>query len=564
MNTIWIADVIFICLLLLIAWPLGHYIYAVLEGHPTFLSRLIHPAEHFILRIIKQDNKQEMTAREYAESVISFSLISLAAVFLIQVFQEYLPFNPQHLSSVDWDLAFNTAVSFVTNTNWQAYSGETTMTYFTQMTALTVQNFLSAAAGIAVLFTLIRGFTRKTTGLIGNFWLDMVRIILYILLPLSFSLAIVLISQGVVQSFAEYQQITTLESGITQLISLGPAASQIAIKQLGTNGGGFFGLNSAYPLENPTSLSNFMQLLSILLIPTALCFSFGKAVNNRKQGYVILAVMLSLFIFAVLIVTINEFKGIPEYLGVLYTGNMEGKEVINGIGTSSLWGVATTAASNGSVNAMLDSFTPLGGMILIFLMQLGEIVFGGVGSGLYGMLAFVILTVFIAGLMVGRTPEYLGKKIEPFDMRMVCLIILIPPMLSLLTTATATLLPQVTDWLTNDGAHGFSEILYAFTSMSNNNGSAFAGYAADNLFTNLVGGLTMLFARFIPMVAVIFLAGNLAKKKSIPFGSGTMSTSNLMFFFLLLAIILIIGALSFLPSLALGPLAEYMQYLRQV
>ncbi|MPM52284.1 Potassium-transporting ATPase potassium-binding subunit [bioreactor metagenome] len=307
-----------------------------------------------------------------------------------------------------------------------------------------------------------------------------------------------------------------------------------------------------------------MQLLSILLIPTALCFSFGKAVNNRKQGYVILAVMLSLFIFAVLIVTINEFKGIPEYLGVLYTGNMEGKEVINGIGTSSLWGVATTAASNGSVNAMLDSFTPLGGMILIFLMQLGEIVFGGVGSGLYGMLAFVILTVFIAGLMVGRTPEYLGKKIEPFDMRMVCLIILIPPMLSLLTTATATLLPQVTDWLTNDGAHGFSEILYAFTSMSNNNGSAFAGYAADNLFTNLVGGLTMLFARFIPMVAVIFLAGNLAKKKSIPFGSGTMSTSNLMFFFLLLAIILIIGALSFLPSLALGPLAEYMQYLRQV
>lgn len=366
-----------------------------------------------------------------------------------------------------------------------------------------------------------------------------------------------LVAQGVVQTISPYHEIVTLETGITQSIPLGSAASQIAIKQLGTNGGGFFGMNSAFPLENPTALTNFLELLSILLIPASLCVAFGKAVGDRKQGRAIYLVMLILFVGALAAVTISETIGVPLVPGVLDSGNLEGKEIIHGVGTSALWGTATTAASNGSVNAMHDSFTPLAGLVLMFLMQIGEVVFGGVGSGLYGMIGFVILTVFMAGLMVGRTPEYLGKKVEPFDMKMVCLIVLVPPVFTLLGTALVVLMPQASDWLTNSGPHGFSEILYAFSSMGNNNGSAFGGFAANTVFTNVVGGLIMLIVRFVPLVAVVFLAGNLSNKKMVAKTEGTLSTSNALFIGLLIAIVLLIGALSFLPALALGPIADY-------
>jgi K+-transporting ATPase ATPase A chain len=378
-----------------------------------------------------------------------------------------------------------------------------------------------------------------------------------VLIPLALILAVVLVSQGVVQTLSAYKDVTTLQSGAVQTIPLGPAASQIAIKQLGTNGGGFFGMNSAYPLENPTPLSNLLQLLSILLIPASLCVAFGKAVKDNKQGRSIYAVMLILFVLCLVGVTASEMGLAPSYAGVTASGSMEGKEIIHGIGTSSLWATATTGASNGAVNAMHDSFTPLSGMFLMFLMQIGEVVFGGVGSGVYGMLAFVILTVFIAGLMVGRTPEYLGKKIEAFDMKMVCIVILTPALFMLFGTLAAVLMPQVRSWLLNSGAHGFSEILYTFTSMGANNGSAFGGYTSNTLFTNVVGGIEMLITRFVPMVAVIYLAGNLSKKKLVAVGEGTLSTSNAMFVGLLAAIILIIGALTFLPALALGPIADY-------
>jgi len=557
MNMIWLQDIVFLALLIGLSIPLGVYIYKVMTGQKVFMTRLLAPAEKGICRMMGVQEETEMTAKKYAVSVLSFSAVSFLFVFFIQLIQGVLPLNPEHFGSVRWDLAFNTAASFVTNTNWQAYSGESTLSYLTQSIGLTVQNFVSAGVGIAVLFALIRGFTSRNQKTIGSFWRDLIRSVLYVLIPLSLVLAVLLVSQGVVQTLLPYHSIATLESGVSQVIPLGPAASQIAIKQLGTNGGGFFGLNSAFPLENPTSFSNLLQLLSILLIPMALCISFGKAVKDARQGRSILTVMMILFIASLTIVTVSEQFGAPIFSGVTAMGNMEGKEIIHGVGTSALWGTATTAASNGSVNAMLDSFTPLGGMALMFLMQLGEIVFGGAGSGLYGMIAFVILTVFIAGLMVGRTPEYLGKKVEPFDMKMVCLIILGPPLLSLLGTFAAVLMPQVSTWLTNPGAHGFSEILYAFTSMGNNNGSAFGGFAANTVFTNVTGGLIMIVVRFVPMIAAIFLAGNLANKKSIAAGEGTLSTSNAIFIGLLIAIIFIVGALSFFPALALGPLADY-------
>lgn len=557
MSMILIQDIIFLALLIGLSVPLGVYIYKVMTGQKVFLTRLLAPAEKGIYRMMGIRNEDEMTAKKYAASVLVFSGVGFIILFLIQIIQGILPFNPEHLGSVRWDLAFNTAASFISNTNWQAYSGESTLSYLTQSVGLTVQNFISAAVGISVLFAVIRGFTSKSEKTIGSFWKDLTRSIIYILLPLSFVLAIVLVSQGVVQSILPYQDITTLQTGGLSTIPLGTAASQIAIKQLGTNGGGFFGLNSAYPLENPTAFSNLLQILSILLIPVALCISFGKAVKDSKQGRTILVVMMILFVASLTVVTVSEHFGIIAYNGVTASGNMEGKEVIHGVGTSALWGTATTAASNGSVNSMLDCFTPFGGLVMMFLMQLGEIVFGGAGSGLYGMLSFVILTVFIAGLMVGRTPEYLGKKIEPFDMKMVCLIILTPPLLTLFGTSAAVLNPNVSSWLTNSGAHSFSEILYAFTSMGNNNGSAFAGFQANTLFTNVLGGIIMLMVRFIPMSAAIFLAGNLSNKKIISSGEGTLSTSNVTFIGLLIAVIFIIGALSFLPALSLGPIADY-------
>ncbi len=556
MSNIVLQDIVLLLLLIGLSIPLGRYIDRVMSGQRVFLSRLFAPLEKGAYRLMGIRADEEMSAKKYALSVLVFSLTGLIIVWLLMVLQGSL-LNPEGFSGTSWHLAFNTAASFVSNTNWQAYSGETTLSYLTQALGLTVQNFVSAASGIAVLYALIRGFVRKERNTIGSFWVDLTRITLYVLLPLSFIVAILLVSQGVVQSLGAYHTVSALESGAQQMLPMGPAASQIAIKQLGTNGGGFFGANSAYPFENPTALSNIVEMLSILLIPAALCVSFGRAVKNRRQGTVLYVVMMLLFVGALIGITLSEVNGGITLSGVAANGNLEGKEVVHGIGASSFWGAATTAASNGSVNAMHGSFTPLGGLLLLFLMQLGEIVFGGVGSGLYGMLAFVLLTVFIAGLMVGRTPEYLGKKVEPYDMKMVCLVILIPPLLSLLGTAVAVMLPAVQGWLTNSGAHGFSEVLYAFTSMANNNGSAFGGYHANNVFTNVLGGAIMLFSRFVPMVAVVFLGGNLAKKRQVAASDGTLATDNAMFTGLLIGVILIIGALSFLPTLSLGPIADY-------
>lgn len=557
MNQIIIADSLYLVILVVLSIPLGFYIDKVMTGQQVFLSAVMRPVERMIYRIMGIREEDEMSPKQYALAVILFSSLGLIFVYALQMLQGGLPFNPENLTAPSWDLAFNTAASFVSNTNWQSYSGESSMSYLTQALALGVWNFLSAATGIAVLFALIRGFVRTKKTTIGSFWVDLIRISFYLLIPLSLMFSLVLVAQGVVQTIGPYHEIVALETGITQSIPLGPAASQIAIKQLGTNGGGFFGMNSAFPLENPTTLTNFLELLAILLIPASLCVAFGKAVGDNKQGRAIYLVMMILFVGALAAVTVSEAIGAPLVPGVLASGNLEGKEIIHGVGTSALWGTATTAASNGSVNAMHDSFTPLAGLILMFLMQIGEVVFGGVGSGLYGMLGFVILTVFIAGLMVGRTPEYLGKKVEPFDMKMVCLIVLVPPVFTLLGTAVAVTIPQASDWLTNSGPHGFSEILYAFSSMGNNNGSAFGGFAANTLFSNVAGGLIMLIVRFVPLVAVIFLAGNLANKKLVAKTEGTLSTSNALFVGLLIAIVLLIGALSFLPALALGPIADY-------
>ncbi len=557
MKLIILQDVFFIIVLIGLSVPLGIYIYKVMTDQKVFLSRLILPVERTLYRAMGIESKEEMGPGKYILSIIAFSLVGLFVVWGMQMVQGSMPFNPEKKPGTTWHLAFNTAASFISNTNWQAYSGESTLSYLTQSIGLGVQNFVSAAVGIAVLFAVIRGFIAQKQTIIGNFWKDITKITLYVLIPLSLVLAIVLVSQGVVQTVHPYVQASMLESGGLQTVPLGPAASQIAIKQLGTNGGGFFGANSAFPLENPTPLSNFLELLSILLIPAALCVSFGKAVKDNRQGRAVYATMLILFVLCLAAVTVSEQFAGPVFNGVAAGGSMEGKEIIHGVGTSALWGAATTAASNGSVNAMHDSFTPISGMILMFLMQIGEVVFGGTGSGLYGMLAFVILTVFIAGLMVGRTPEYLGKKIEPFDMKMVCIIVLTPSLFTLFGTMAAVLMPDVTSWLTNSGAHGFSEILYAFSSMANNNGSAFGGYAANTVFTNITGGSIMLAVRFIPMAAAIYLAGNLSKKKFVAAGEGTLSTSDPMFVALLVGIVLIIGALTFLPALALGPIADY-------
>lgn len=562
MSEILIQEVIYLLLVVGLSFPLGIHIFNVMTGQKHFLVRLLSPIERGIYTLMGIRSEDGMTAKKYALNMLAFSGVGFFFLFILQSLQSLLPFNPENIGNVTWDLAFNTTSSFVSNTNWQAYSGESTLTYLTQSIGLTVQNFMSAAVGIAVMFALIRGFIAKQKSNIGNFYVDVTRTILYVLIPLSLVVAVALVSQGVVQSLDSYVKTTMLENGSTQTIPLGMAASQIAIKQLGTNGGGFFGMNSAYPLENPTPFSNLLELLSILLIPAALCVTFGKAVKDSKQGGSIYAVMLILFVLSLGFVTASEFLTAPAFSGVATSGSMEGKEVIHGVVTSSLWATATTAASNGSVNAMLDSFTPLSGMILMFLMQIGEVVFGGVGSGLYGMIAFVLLTVFIAGLMVGRTPEYLGKKIESFDMKMVCIIVLFPPLLTLFGTALAVSMREAMTWLTNSGAHGFSEILYAFSSMGNNNGSSFGGFAANTVFTNVVGGVIMLIARFVPMIATVLLAGNLAKKKTIAVSEGTLSTSNTMFTGLLIAIILLIGALTFLPSLALGPLADYFSAIR--
>ncbi|MDO5779680.1 MAG: potassium-transporting ATPase subunit KdpA [Clostridium sp.] len=571
--------IIYTVILVLLAIPLGRYMGKVFLGEKVFLSPIVRPIEKFLYRILKIDEEKGMGWKQYTASVLMFNLLGFIVVYLLQIFQKYLPLNPEDIGNVPADLAFNTATSFATNTNWQAYSGESQLSYLTQMLGLSVQNFLSAAVGIAVLVAVIRGFMKRKSKEIGNFWVDLTKSLLYILLPLSIVVSLFLVSQGVVQNFNKYQEVKlidpyTLEDGTvidTQIIPGGPAASQIAIKQLGTNGGGFFGVNSAHPLENPTLASNVVQVTSILLIAVALCFTFGYMVKDKKQGRAIFLSMFIIYAISLISVGVLEQKATPQieqngivdisYSDTQSGGNMEGKEVRFGIASSSFWAVTTTAASNGSVNSMHDSYTPLSGGIIMLLMQLGEVIFGGVGSGLYGMLAFVIMTVFISGLMVGRTPEYLGKKIEPFEMKMASLAVITTPLIVVIGTAIACLIPGIQDSLNNGGAHGFSEILYALSSVGNNNGSAFAGFGANTIPLNILFGIAMILARFIPILLVLAIAGSLASKKYIPSSSGTLSTNNGVFVTLLIIVVLMIGALSFFPALALGPIVEHLQML---
>jgi K+-transporting ATPase ATPase A chain len=518
---------------------------------------------------------QGMSWKTYAVAVMLFNVLGIISVYILQRLQCFLPLNPMSMPKVAPDLAFNTAMSFATNTNWQSYGGETTLSYFTQMLGLTVQNFVSAATGMAVLIAVIRGFIQKQIETIGNFWVDLVRSLLYILLPLSVILSLVLVSQGVVQTFTPSAKAELLQSirdadGKTvteKVIALGPVASQIAIKQLGTNGGGFFNVNSSHPFENPTPLSNLLELLAILLISAGLCYTFGYMVRDRRQGWAILAAMLIIFIPCLLICVHFEQKGNPAFndLNIEQNvsafqpgGNMEGKEARFGIVNSALWATATTAASNGSVNSMHDSYMPLGGLIPMWLMQLGEVIFGGVGSGLYGMLAFVIVAVFISGLMIGRTPEYLGKKIESYEMKMSALILFIPHMCVLIGTAVAVVLPKAKAAVLNPGPHGLSEILYAFSSAGNNNGSAFAGLSSNNFFYNIALGLAMFFSRYWLIIPILAIAGSLSKKKIIPVSQGTLPTHTPLFVIFLVMIILIVGALTFFPALALGPIVEHL------
>ncbi len=587
--------VLYFGVLLLLAKPLGGYMARVYENRPCGLDRVFGPVERIFYRLCGIRPEEEMDWKQYTIAVLVFSVAGFVAVYMLQRMQGILPLNPQKFPAVSPDSSFNTAVSFITNTNWQGYGGESTMSYLSQMVGLGVQNFLSAAAGMAVLVALIRGFSRHSSKTIGNFWVDLTRTTLYILMPLALIYSLLLVSQGVVQTFSEYKNVALTQT-ITydnpkldaqgnpikdekgtpvtekaqmkeQVIPLGPAASQIAIKQLGTNGGGFFNVNSAHPFENPTPFSNFLEVLAILLIPAALCITFGKMVGDRRQGRALLAAMTIVLVVLMTVCVWTERQGNPHFasLGIDQTagtlqpgGNMEGKEARFGIVNSAIWASATTAASNGSVNAMHDSFTPIGGLIPMWLMMLGEVIFGGVGSGLYGMLIFAILTVFIAGLMVGRTPEYLGKKIEMFEMKMTILLMLIINALVKVGTAVAVSMKAGVAGIANPGPHGFSEILYAFTSASNNNGSAFAGLSANTVFYNTALGIVMFIGRFWAIIPVLAIAGSLAKKKKVPVGLGTLPTHTPLFVTFLIGVILIVGALSFVPGLALGPIAEQL------
>ena len=589
MNTVLQYSLILVVLVAL-AIPLGRYIKKVMFGERTLLSKVLTPCEKALYRVLHIDENEQMSWKKYAVSVLVFSAVGLVFLFLLQLLE----------GNTSWDLSFNTAVSYITNTNWQAAGGSSSLGFLTQVLGLTVQNFVSAAVGIAVLFALIRGFLLVKSEGLGSFWVDATRIILHVLLPVNLVIALVLVGGGVMQNFKQSETVTLLEpvavsaegeiledavidpdTGIVsidgeavsgaqviteQYVPMGPAASQIAIKQTGSNGGGFTDVNSAHPLENPNGFTNFVELISILLIPAALCFTFGSAVKNKKQGVAIFMAMFLCLVVAMGCIAVSEQSGTPQLSqdgAVLLEaegqsgGNMEGKESRFGIAGSSAWAAFTTAASNGSVNAMHDSLTPLGGMVTLLLMQLGEVIFGGVGCGLYGMLAFAILTVFIAGLMVGRTPEFLGKKIEPYEMKWAAVACLAGPVAILAGSGIAALVPGVVQSLTNSGAHGFSELLYAFTSCGANNGSAFAGFGANTVFLNLLLGAVMLLARFVPMIATLAIAGNLVGKKRLAATAGTLSTTNALFVFLLILIVLLIGALSFFPALALGPLAEF-------
>ncbi|MCL2776528.1 MAG: potassium-transporting ATPase subunit KdpA [Polyangiaceae bacterium] len=553
--------------------PLGAYMARVFAREATFAGRVLGPLERLVYRAARIDHRAEMTWKTYALAALTFNLVGIVALYTLQRMQGILPGNPQAMGAVPPDLAWNTAISFVTNTDWQAYSGEATMSYFVQAAGLTVQNFVSAATGIAAAIALIRSFSRRNSQSIGNFWFDLVRATLFVLLPLACVVALVLASQGVVQTWDPYVTIPLVEStkdasGNTvahQILALGPAASQIAIKHLGTNGGGFFNANSAHPFENPTPLSNFVEMWAIFAIPSALCFAFGKMVGDARQGWAVLAAMTVLFVPMIALCTLSEQAGNPALRNLPVDdvqsllsagGNMEGKEVRFGISASALFATVTTAASCGAVNAMHDSLTPLGGLVPMGLMQLGEVVFGGVGSGLYGILVFAIIAVFVGGLMVGRTPEYLGKKIESFEMKMASLVILIPASVVLVGTAVAVVTAAGQKGIANPGAHGFSEVLYAFSSAANNNGSAFAGLSVNSVFYNIATGLAMLIGRFGVMVPVLAIAGSLAKKKLVPPSLGTLPTHTLLFVTMLVGVIVLVGALTFIPALALGPIVE--------
>jgi K+-transporting ATPase ATPase A chain len=585
----------YMLVLIALVKPLGWYMARVYDGQSVGLNRVLGPLERGLYRLFGTREDQEMNWKQYAIAMLLFNLLGFLIIFLIQRVQAALPLNPQSLGAITPDSSFNTAISFVTNTNWQGYGGEVTMSYLTQMLGLNVQNFVSAASGMATLVALVRGLRLHTAQTIGNFWVDLTRSTLYILLPLSLIVTLVLVSQGVVQNFSSYESapliqaqsyeqpqldadgnplkdaggndVTETVQVTEQVLPMGPAASQIAIKQLGTNGGGFFNVNSAHPFENPTPLSNFVELLAILLIPAALCYTFGKMVGDTRQGWAILAAMTIVFVPLLFGAVVAEQTGNPAYskLGVDTVasdvqpgGNMEGKEARFGIVNSALWASATTAASNGSVNAMHDSFTPLGGLVPMFLMKLGEVIYGGVGSGLYGMLIFAIIAVFVAGLMVGRTPEYLGKKIEAYEMKMSSLIILIPGALVLIGTAVALVADAGKATIYNPATHGYSEVLYAFASAGNNNGSAFAGLGANNPFYNTALGIAMFFSRYWLAIPTLAIAGSLACKKLVPASPGTLPTHTPLFVAMLIGVVIIVGALTFIPALALGPIVEHL------
>jgi potassium-transporting ATPase potassium-binding subunit len=588
----WMLLVAYLAILLMLAWPLASWIDAVMSGRCEWLKRMEKP----IFRLVGVHSESENGWLSYVLGLITFNAIGVVAVYLIQRIQNILPLNPQGFPAISPDSAFNTAVSFVSNTDWQGYAGEATMSYLTQMLALTVQNFCSAATGLVVVIALIRGFKRHSINTVGNVWVDLTRAVMWILLPISFVLAIFFVSQGTIQNFLPYQEIQTLEvqhwqepllnaqgepikdqndqpllqdkSGQTQLIAMGPVASQLAIKMLGTNGGGFFNANSAHPFENPTALSNFIQMLCIFAIPAALCFVFGRMVGDLRQGWAVLIAMVILFVAFVIPATVFEQQGNPTFsdLGLDQSvsliqsgGNMEGKELRFGINASTLFAAITTSASCGAVNAMHDSFTPLGGAVPLILMQLGEVVFGGVGSGLYGMLVFAITAVFIAGLMIGRTPEYLGKKIEIFEMKMVSIAILVTPLLVLCGTAIAVMTEAGRAGILNPQAHGFSEILYALTSAGNNNGSAFAGLSANTPFYNVLLAIVMWLGRFGVIIPVLAIAGSLAAKKRTSATEGTLPTHGPLFVVLLIGVVLLVGLLNYVPALALGPVIEQLQ-----
>jgi potassium-transporting ATPase potassium-binding subunit len=576
---------LFLLVLLLLVKPVGSYMTLVFAEAPNRITRFGGRAERGIYRLCGISSTEDMSWKRYALAMLLFNVLGLLAVYALQRTQPWLPLNPQHFAAVSPDSAMNTAISFASNTNWQGYAGESTMSYLTQMLGLAVQNFLSAATGIAVLVAVVRGFSRRSASGLGSFWVDLTRSTLYVLLPLSLLMSLLLVSQGVVQNFRPYVDVPVLQASSysttaqdaaghdvsmqtavsTQTLPMGPAASQIAIKLLGTNGGGFFNANSAHPYENPTPFSNFIEMLAIFLIPGGLCVMFGRMVGDRRQGWAILATMLLIFIPLAIGLVAAEQAGnlvlhglaVDAHVSALQAGgNMEGKETRFGIVSSGLFAAITTAASCGAVNAMHDSLTPLGGLVPMWLMQLGEVIFGGVGSGLYGMLAFAVVAVFIAGLMVGRTPEYLGKKIEAYEMKMASLAVLLPCALVVIGTAIAVMVPAGAAGVANPGAHGFSEILYAVSSASNNNGSAFGGLSADTPFWNTLLGACMFFARFPLAIAMLAMAGSLAAKRHVPESAGTLPTHTPLFVTLLACVVIVVGALTFLPALALGPIAE--------